>query len=93
MKQKYENKDIFIKTFSKEIWEKCTSFKEKIVNQDNLLMVQSTYKGLNIEKIRGTKNEWSARLNKKYRIQFTTDNNELIKIIKIVILKIHPHNY
>ena len=66
---------------------------ERIDTVDNLYELKTTFRGMNIEKLKNKDFLWSLRLNKKYRLEFNTKDAEFHQIIEVFLVKIHPHKY
>ncbi len=90
-------KELEIANIQKNISNEIAKRFQKVLNQidkvEDLEELQSTFRGLNVEKLKNTDSLWSLRLNKKYRLEFNAENIKMNKITKITLVRIHGHKY
>lgn len=66
-----------------EVCKAFQTFKERIAVYDNLMKFSEVYVGYKIKKMKGkTRQLWELRLNIKYRIIFTVNDNKEIIVIE-----------
>lgn len=94
IEKQYEDFEWLTKEFGKDIAKKYFEFKDNIMLADNIYVVKTRLPGLNVEKLKTpTKSEWSARLNKSYRVNFICKDDYPQYITEITIIRIHNHDY
>ena len=93
LKKNYSDDSFLNKKFGQDVCKKFKEFIQILHVAENLSDVRALKPGMKIEKLKVKNNQWSVRLNKKYRVNFQCKNKEIQKIKSITILKIHAHNY
>lgn len=93
IEENYTNHQWLAREFDEEVAKKFEQFRISMALADNIHDARLFNRGMNIEKLRNMDNIWSARLNKKYRVNFKCSEKSPEKITEITITKIHPHDY
>lgn len=90
-------KELEIANIQKNISNEIAKHFQKVLNQidqvEDLKELQLVFRGLNVERLINKGSLWSLRLNKKYRLEFITEDVEMNKITEITLVRIHGHKY
>ena len=81
------------KKISNEIVKRFQNVLNLIDGVEDLHELKTARRSLNVERLINKGSLWSLRLNKKYRLEFITEDVEMNKITEITLVRIHGHNY
>lgn len=91
LKELYENTDSLKAEFGEDASKAFIKFKQNVIKAKDFNHFKRVFRSYRIERLKGKLNEkFSARLNKKYRVEFKWEADLMMDIS---IIKIQPHKY